>query len=311
MRNVYMSKLIKKRLGIKSIEKYGKYNFYSKVFCNLRNENIGFDDCDVMCILRLIRRKKYLITKDDFDYVINAHIEYRRSSKFYQSFLLYMDQLNKTNRLKQKREIITLNDNNNNNNNSTANIPSYNLRSKSKVQPISVPTLMWDENKKSNNSTYSNNNLTVTKTSGKGRWNCGVIGNVAVDKFTVRIDDKGDNVFMMIGFTSGDNWDPNGVNFNWDPNGVNFRTDGWFINFYSGCLYGNRIGRNGIPYTLPFNNGDYITVIREGNTIRFEKNKIDLALGICNGLTNIPNQPLFPALDIVYHNEAVTIVNNY
>ena len=104
----------------------------------------------------------------------------------------------------------------------------------------------------------------------------------------------------MIGFTSGDSWNPN--NENYDKNG-------WFVYVYTGKLYGIGCAFSGTPYNTPIIEGDYITVIREGTSIRFEKNKIDL--GICPRFTNIPNQPLFPAVDISEENTSVTLVNDY
>ena len=78
------------------------------------------------------------------------------------------------------------------------------------VQP--VPLLMWNENRKSIFCIYSNSNLTVTKTYSSGISNCCVIGNVAVDKFTVRIDLQYGG--LTIGFTTRDHWDPNRDNTN-------------------------------------------------------------------------------------------------
>ena len=96
----------------------------------------------------------------------------------------------------------------------------------------------------------------------------------------------------MIGFTTGAKYDVNS----------------WFINTYSGKLYG--IGTSGgRTYSSKINVGDYVTVIREGTTIRFEKNKIDL--GVCTIFKEIPNQPLFPAIDFNEGGDSVTLVNDY
>ena len=128
---------------------------------------------------------------------------------------------------------------------------------------------MWDENRKSTNCIYSNNNLTVKKT-GPGFWNCGVIGNVAVDTFTVRLDMEKTIRYgggVTIGFTTGDIWNLNDYNSN---------NNGWFIAIYDGNLFGIGLGGQTAPYSSKIIHGDYITVIREGNSIRFKKNKIDL-----------------------------------
>ena len=179
------------------------------------------------------------------------------------------------------------------------------------LQPVpisSVPLLMWDENRKSTNCIYSNNNLTVTKT-GDGIWDCLVIGNVAVDKFTVRIDKIKNWGGVLIGFTNGDIW---------NPNKDHSYKNGWYINVYDGKLYGIGIeiknGINSAPYSSEIKNGDYLTVIREGNTIRFKRNKIDLGIchfEICPNFGYIPNQPLFPAVSMASLYTSVTIVNNY
>jgi len=165
----------------------------------------------------------------------------------------------------------------------------------------SISLLMWDENRKPTYCIYSNSNLTVTKT-GPGFWNCGVIGSVAVDTFTVRIDMEktiGYGGGVMIGFTTRDIWNMN------DNNSDN---NGWFIAIYDGNIFGIGLGGKTAPYSSKIIHGDYITVIREGNSIRFKKNKIDL--GICPSFTDIPNQPLFPAVEMAAKNASVTIINN-
>ena len=165
--------------------------------------------------------------------------------------------------------------------------------------PPVVVVSSWDENRKSINATLSNNNLTVTKTSGNYNYNCGVIGSQAIDRYTVRIYNIEDED-IMVGFSTGASW---------DPNGYNYRKNGWFLCLYTGYLWG--IGAvDGEPYTNEeFNTGDYITVIREGTTIRFQKNKVDL--GVCTSFSNIPDQPLLPVLDVGSKNISLTLVHDY
>jgi hypothetical protein len=67
----YMAKLIKKRYHIKNIKKYGEYEFWSLVSLKLKVQDICYDTCDVIRILRIIRRRKYLITIEDFDHILN------------------------------------------------------------------------------------------------------------------------------------------------------------------------------------------------------------------------------------------------
>ena len=77
---------------------------------------------------------------------------------------------------------------------------------------------------------------------------------------------------------------------------------------YNGNLYG--IGTSeGHIYSTPIKVGDYITVIREGTTIRFQKNKIDL--GVCTVFKEIPNQPLFPVIRFYELSSSVTLENDY
>ena len=132
---------------------------------------------------------------------------------------------------------------------------------------------------------------------GAGGWNCGVIGSLTVDKYTFKINERGKGN-IMIGFSTGTKW---------NSNGMNYTTNGWFLYANDGKLYGK--GLNGRAYTSPIQNGDFISVIRVGSAIRFEKNKTDL--GICKAFTHIPDHPLFPAIDIDDFNTSLTLVNGY
>ena len=153
--------------------------------------------------------------------------------------------------------------------------------------------LMWNVIKKPNNCTFADRTATKSANGGAG-WNCGIIGNKAVDRYTVKIDSRA-NGNIMIGFSAG---------ITWNPNGSNYTTNGWFIYAADGSLYGGNL--SGAAYSTSINNGDHITVIREGASIRFEKNKINL--GICP-FTNVPNHLLFPAVDIHDINTVITLVN--
>lgn len=154
-------------------------------------------------------------------------------------------------------------------------------------------SLIWDVIKKSHNCTFSATDRTATKSGGGAAWNCGIIGNKTVDRYTVKIDNRAlGNI--MIGFSAGVAWNRIGSNAN----------GGWFIYAQNGSLYGGNLSN--AAYSAAINNGDQITVIREGNQIRFEKNNMNL--GICP-FTNVPNHPLFPAVDLSDVNTVITLVN--
>jgi len=155
--------------------------------------------------------------------------------------------------------------------------------------------IQWDVTEKPQKCTLTANNTTATKLTALG-WDCGIIGNKAVDRYTVKIDNRGRSGCIMIGFSTGATWNPNGSNRD---------TNGWFISVNTGSLYGeNRLG--GVAYSTAINNGDHITVIREGASIRFEKNKVNL--GICS-FTTVPNHPLFPAVELWESSTVITLVN--
>ena len=174
--------------------------------------------------------------------------------------------------------------------------------------------LHWDVTKKPNNCILSYDNLTITKSNGTGSWNCGVIGNVAVDKYTIHINEKVQG-HIMIGFSTGTKWNRNGQNYN---------TNGWFLSIENGSVHGNDVKENRSGdakssvdssssssdddsskeeeelrrrFSFPqIKSGDLISVIRLGNTIRFENNNIDL--GISRTFSADSGHPLFPAIDI-------------
>lgn len=166
--------------------------------------------------------------------------------------------------------------------------------------PLQLDLLVhWDEAKKPKRCTLINDNLTVTKTAGAAGWDCGVIANTAVDRYTLRVDNKGaSGSNCMIGFTAGTTWNINGQNFD---------CNGWFMHIFDGTLYAAGVAN--APYSTAINTGDYITVIREGTTIRYEKNKV--SLGVCTAFTGIPDQPLFPTVNIYANGCSITLVNDY
>ena len=176
---------------------------------------------------------------------------------------------------------------------------------------LKVSALRWDFSLKPINCSFSNDNLTAAKISGGNMsWNCNIIGNTAVNRYTVRIDNRGAGEIdnrgageIMIGFTTGTTWKH-----------ASNTTNGWFINVRTGSLYGIGVSGSvystaGSGYSTAINQGDYITVIRQGTTIRFEKNKIDL--GICQPFTGIPDQTLFPAIDMLGMDALVMLINDY
>jgi len=121
-------------------------------------------------------------------------------------------------------------------------------------------SIYWDVTKKPLKCTFTANDTTATKSANQGTgWDCGIIGNRAVDRYTVRIDNRGKGN-IMIGFSSGATW---------NSNGPNYPTNGWFLYAYDGTLYGSTSSST-VPLTdsAKINNGDIITVIREGTSIR-------------------------------------------
>lgn len=169
------------------------------------------------------------------------------------------------------------------------------------LQPINnINFLKWDNTRKSIHCTLSNNNLTVTKTSGTFTWNCIMVGNITVDKYTVRIDKTRFIGGILIGFSLLCDLNPNEDRFE----------NGWFISVYDGKLYGIGIAdTHDNDYSTKIKEGDFITVIREGTQIRFKNNNIDL--GICYNFKNIPNQPLFPVVNMLLVRSSVSLVNDY
>lgn len=153
--------------------------------------------------------------------------------------------------------------------------------------------LVWDVIKKPDNCTFTSDR-TAKKSANGGAWNCGIIGNKAVDRYTVKIDSRASGN-IMIGFSAG---------VTWNPNGSNYASNGWFIYAYNGKLYGGNL--SDAAYSSEINNGDHITVIREGASIRFEKNNINLGT---SSFTNVPNHPLFPAVDLFDENIVISLVN--
>ena len=148
--------------------------------------------------------------------------------------------------------------------------------------PNELNLLCWVVNNKVNFCTFTNNNLTLTQTPSNEVGT--VIGNIAVDKYTVKLESG----FLIIGFTQGRS------------------CEGWFLHTTIDTI---NLDANH-AYFHSFNIGDYITVIREGTTIRFEKNKTSLPE--CPVLKGIPDQPLFPAIQFYRGGRSsVTLINDY
>ena len=177
-----------------------------------------------------------------------------------------------------------------------ADFESYAINLPEELCDPPQPSLIWDPTKKSDNATYSENGLKVTKTSGDFDWNCGVIGNVKVDKYSVKIEKKLPRGGIGIGFTAGKVW---------KPNGENCKENGWFIAARNGTLYGIG-GFENKAYTNEIIENDIVTVIRDGTTIRFAINGIDKGIAY----ENVPNEPLYPALDLGDLNVSLSIVPN-
>ena len=162
--------------------------------------------------------------------------------------------------------------------------------------------LVWDKNKTSINCTLTNNDLSISKTSYTMDRNAyyGAIGNVAVDKFTVRFDEVNAHSagFFKIGFVN--------LKF-WSIEGKDNVSKGWYIHghferdFSSGSML-----RIGSPYKeecgpvsftrIKKNDKITVVVVRENDSIQFIKNG-KYCMGIHN-YAGINDTNVFPATDI-------------
>ena len=184
-----------------------------------------------------------------------------------------------------------------------------------------------------------NNNLTVEKIKGIVAT---AIGNQTTDRYTVRIDSKSGNKEILgevvVGFYTS-YYDEkykatikyyiyyNGKsNYNGKSTlSVTGETSSHSdTRFYELCNCGLCVDKEGEE----LKNGDYITLIREGNIMRVEKNKVNIKLVHLNRdhkpifpfdpkeFFTMPNTPLFPAVEFKYSNHTtcdatVTLVQYY
>jgi len=129
----------------------------------------------------------------------------------------------------------------------------------------------------------STNNKVVTKTSGRG-WNAGVLGVNRNQSFRVKIIARGIDGAIMVGFGT--------TSFN--PGTPNFNTNGWFLCVNNCQIYSKAASRRCMHVNAVQNSG-VIEVLLDRN-----KHQISFVVnGIATGaFLNIPNEDLFPALDI-------------
>ena len=161
-----------------------------------------------------------------------------------------------------------------------------------------ITDLCFDTGMKSDNATFSNNNKTVTKTSGGyGAWNCGVLMNMKVEKFRVRILQTGPGNEIMIGFAPKNTFQVNGLNFN---------RSGWYIYSHNGCLY-SQAGDGGSRalYGKAIVVNDIVEVSYNANakTISFKVNQSEFQ----NAFQNVTGD-LYPALELSSPGASLEIV---
>jgi hypothetical protein len=152
----------------------------------------------------------------------------------------------------------------------------------------------WDlsPSKKPSNATFSDDNLKITKSSGGGYWNFSVIGSSAVSEFTVQII-SGENI--MIGFCPIDKFKQNGKIYN--------QTNVCCFYACNGVVYYN--GGNAKSYGSKLLANDKLTAIKNGTSIRFLKNGVDLGEAINNA-----EGEMYPFVELFDMGASVMIVHN-
>jgi hypothetical protein len=74
--------------------------------------------------------------------------------------------------------------------------------------------LEWDTNNCGANIRISDENKTITKISGGGVWNAGVLGNMPVNRYSIRLVKRGASGCIMIGFANKNEFKCNANNYN-------------------------------------------------------------------------------------------------
>ena len=111
----------------------------------------------------------------------------------------------------------------------------------------------WDETKKPNHATISEDGLKFTKSGGGSDWNCTVVSTEPIDRYTVKIDNRGGGSGnIMIGLVTGEDINPNGSNYT--------KRNVWYFYIYNGSLYGNAT-KSGSGYASAMMDNEYLTVV--------------------------------------------------
>jgi hypothetical protein len=151
--------------------------------------------------------------------------------------------------------------------------------------------LEWDlsPSNKPVHATFSNHNLKITKISGEGDWNSPVIGSMPAPDFTIQII-SGEEI--MIGFCPIDKFTQNGSLDN-------------ACCFYAchGDVYYN--GGDYKSYGPKLQANDKLTAVRNGTSIKFLKNGIDLG----EALNNVEGE-MYPVVELRNLGDSVMIVPN-
>jgi len=160
------------------------------------------------------------------------------------------------------------------------------------------PVNSWDPIYCSNQHQLSNNNLTVTKTSGGISWNGGVLGTVPNPKnFKVRILNRGvGNV--MVGLAPRNKFNVNSANYN---------ICGWYLYIQNGTLHSQQGDKSRLYSNSGIQNGSIIEVLYDEikNTISFVVDGTNKGIAF----TINTNDPIYPALDICDQNVSLEILN--
>jgi hypothetical protein len=152
----------------------------------------------------------------------------------------------------------------------------------------------WDLTplRKPAHATFSDDNLKITKSSGGSVSNCPVIGSSAVSEFSVQII-SGDEI--LIGFCPIDKFKQNGKIWNLTNVCCFYSCSGYvYYNGGQSKSYGSKLLAN-----------DKLTAIKNGTSIRFLKNGVDLGEAINNA-----EGEMYPYVNLSEVGASVMIVHN-
>jgi hypothetical protein len=140
--------------------------------------------------------------------------------------------------------------------------------------------------------TFSDDNLKITKSSGGSVFDCPVIGSSPVSEFSVQTIS---GVGIMIGFCPIDKFKQNGAIFN--------QTNVCCFDSYYCYVWYN--GGQSKSYGSKFEANDKLTAIKNGTSIRFLKNGVDLGEAINNA-----EGEMYPFVELFNVGSSVMIVPN-